>query len=73
MTENVKNWIEAAIECQSDPSKAQVLPIVQIADDYFFVDIRMNSLRNIDTLDIRKFDSCNDLIRHVLKDAIFIA
>lgn len=49
MTENVKQWIEAANECQQDPEKAEVLPIVKIGEDYLFVDVRMTALRNIDT------------------------
>ncbi len=69
MTENVKCWIEQARACQSDPSKAPVLPIVQVGESYFFVDIRMTAIRNIDTFDIVKFPSVNDLVRNLLSIA----
>jgi hypothetical protein len=73
MTEHAKRWIEAARESQDDPAKAQVLPIVQIDDHYYFVDYRMTAIRNIDTFDIQRFDSANELIRFILKHAELIA
>jgi hypothetical protein len=70
MTENVKRWIEEAHESQKHPEKAQVLPIVSIDGQYYFVDVRMKSVRNIDNLlDILDFDSQNDLIRYTLTHA----
>lgn len=72
MTDNVKQWIAAARKARRDRTKARVLPIVRIEDDYFFVDSRMTALRNIDTLEIHRFDSLSDLTFHVKTNATVV-
>jgi hypothetical protein len=72
MTENVKNWIAAAHECQAHPDKAPVLPIVRIDDQYHFLDVRLNALRNIDTFEFTKFGDVNELIRFVMRQGELI-